>query len=541
MKRWNGWGRTDYGYHFAESSQAFVEKIVGKGEIIPDASLESVLKKVPQSRLPESALYTSDAESRLRHARGQSSPDWIAMRYGTVDQFPDAVAMPTQKEDIEMILNLAKNEHFNIIPYGGGTSVVGHINVEDNGAPTLTMDLGAYNRLLHLDEISNTATFGAGVRGPDMEDALKRHGFRFGHYPQSHEFSTLGGWIASRSVGTQCYYYGRIEQLFLGGLMHTPQGNLEMLPFSASAAGPDLRQFALGSEGRMGIISEATVRISPIPEFEHFYAIFYPDWDYGFAALREMVQTRLDVSMLRLLDKFETETTLQLSGKEKLVNLADKGLRLIGMGKERCMMLFGITGTPAGARATLHQVQHIAHQHHGFMEKSYVGKMWFDSRFTTPYLRNNLWESGYAMDTLESVFPWSKIAAVKDEVESALFNGLQDENERLIVFSHLSHMYTDGASLYVTYLFRRTADADQTLERWKKLKKAASEVIVKNHGTISHQHGVGTDHRPYLPLEKGVLGMQSIRNFYSTFDPAGFMNPGKLYKDADYDNRKPNS
>lgn len=532
MKRWNGWGRTDYSYHFAESSKTFVEKIVGAGQQVPDASLETVLKKVPRSRLPENPSCTTDAEIRLRHARGQSFPDWVAMRYGTVNLFPDAVALPTSQEEIEALLSLAKQGHFNLIPYGGGTSVVGHINIEDADTPTLSVDLGNYNQLIHLDAISNTATFGAGVRGPDMEDALKTHGFRFGHYPQSHEFSTLGGWIASRSVGTQCYYYGRIEQLFLGGCLHTPQGTLEMPPFSASAAGPDLRQFVLGSEGRMGILSQATVRISPLPEFEHFYGVFYPDWESGFAALREMVQARLDVSMLRLLDRFETETTLQLSGKEKLVSLADKGLRILGMGEERCMMLFAITGTAAGAHATLRQMQHIARKHHGFVEKSMIGKMWFDSRFTTPYLRNNLWESGFALDTLESVFPWSKVAAVKDEVEAALFNGLQDENERLIVFSHLSHMYTDGASLYVTYLFRRTADADQTLERWKKLKKAASEVIVRNHGTISHQHGVGIDHRPYLPIEKGALGMEGMRNFYSTFDPTGIMNPGKLYTDG---------
>ena len=530
MKRWNGWGRTDYIYHFADSAKAFVEKKVGKGEKIADADLESVIKKVPKSRLPENKLYSFDPEARICHARGQSLPDWIAMRYGTVNKFPDAVATPTNKEEIETILSLAKKGHFNLIPYGGGTSVVGHINIEDDRVPSLSVDLEKYNQLIHLDEISNTASFGAGVRGPDMKDTLQKHGFRFGHYPQSHEFSTLGGWIASRSVGTQCYYYGRIEHLFLGGLMHTPQGKIEMPPFSASAAGPDLRQFALGSEGRMGIISEATVRISPLPEFEHFYAVFYPDWENGFAALREMVQSRLDVSMLRLLDKFETDSTLQLSGKEKLVTLADKGLRLIGQGEERCLMLFGITGSFAGARSTLHQMEHIAHQHHGFVEKSFIGKMWFDSRFTTPYLRNNLWESGFALDTLESVFPWSKVAQVKDEIETALFTGLEKENEKLIVFSHLSHMYTDGASLYVTYLFRRSQDAEQTLERWKKLKTAASETIVRNHGTISHQHGVGSDHRPYLPQEKGELGIQAIQNFYHTFDPEGIMNPGKLYK-----------
>ncbi len=531
MKRWNGWGTEDYTYHFAPSAQAFVERIVGKGQIMQDASLETVLNKVPSARLPQHALLDQDGEERLRRARGQSFPDWVAMRYGTVNSFPDAVASPTSQEEIEILLDLAKKHHFSVIPYGGGTSVVGHINPEQSDTPVLTVDMGKFNHLIDLDAVSQRATFGAGVRGPDMEEALAEHGFRFGHYPQSHEFSTLGGWIASRSVGTQCYYYGRIEQLFLGGKLHTPQGEVFLPSFSASAAGPDLRQFVMGSEGRMGIISEATVRIAPIPEFEHFYAVFFPDWESGFSALREIVQARLDVSMLRLLDKFETETTLQLSGKEKLVNFADKGLRLLKMGDERCMMLFGLTGSEAVARTTLKQIRHITGQHHGFLEKSFIGKMWYDSRFTTPYLRNNLWECGYALDTLETVFPWSQVADVKDEIEHALFTGLESVNEKLIVFSHLSHMYTDGASLYVTYLFRRTADADQTLERWKKLKKAASEVIVKNGGTISHQHGVGIDHRPYLPLEKGELGMRSMQNFYQTFDPDKLMNPGKLYEE----------
>lgn len=531
MKRWNGWGKDEYHYHFAPSAKAFVENIVGKGEIIPDASLESVIKKVSKSRLPQNPLFDDSADVRVRRARGQSFPDWAAMRYGSVDTFPDAVASPTSQEDIESILALAKKEKFNVIPYGGGTSVVGHINPEKGDSPTLTVDMCAYDQLLNLDEISHTATFGAGASGPQIEDALAVRGFKLGHYPQSHEFSTLGGWIASRSVGTQCYYYGRIEHLFLGGSMHTPQGRLDMPAFSASAAGPDLRHFALGSEGRMGIISDATVRISPLPEFEHFYAVFYPDWDHGFAALREMVQARLDVSMLRLLDKFETESTLQLSGKEKLVKFADSGLRLIGIGEERCMMLFGITGLAPIARNTLRQAYAIARKHKGFLERSFIGKLWYKSRFTTPYLRNNLWECGYGLDTLETVFPWSKVAEVKDEVEEALFTGLEAENEKLIVFSHLSHMYTDGASLYVTYLFRRTADAEETLERWKKLKAAASQVIVKHGGTISHQHGVGVDHRPYLPSEKGELGMESMRAFYEACDPNHIMNPGKLYKD----------
>ena len=531
MKRWNGWGSEDFFYPMPASAGLYLKKVVGEEKHLEDIKISEIINKIPESRIPDHNLITKDLEQRLRHSRGQSLPDWISLRYGSIDMFPDGVSFPISESEVKEIINYAKSNDFQLIPYGGGSSVVGHINVITREQPTITVDMSSINSLIDLDEISHIATFGAGIIGPDIEAILSNRGFRLGHYPQSHEFSTLGGWIASRSVGTQSYYYGRIEDLFLGGRVITPSGILELPVFPASAAGPDIRNIVLGSEGRLGFITKASVRISPIPEYEGFYAIYFPNWNVAFNAIREIVQSRIYVSMLRLLDSSETETTLQLAGKEKLVSLANKGLRLFGIGPEKCLVLFGLTGSKASTQLAYRQVKSIAHKFSGFIDRFFTGKLWYKSRFTTPYLRNTLWDYGYALDTLETAFSWSKAASVLKEIENSLEKCLLEENEKTLVFGHLSHMYSIGASLYITYIFRRTKDPDITLDRWKRLKTAASKIIVKRGGTISHQHGIGTDHAPYLEAEKGECGMKLIRSAIKALDPELMMNRHKLIGD----------
>lgn len=528
MKRWNGWGTEGTPYPLPPSAAQYLKTIVGEGQPQPDASLESVLKSVPASRLPLHHLIHNEPEERVRHARGQSMADWIALRSGQIGVFPDGVAYPASDEDVRSLIDYAHHTGARLIPYGGGSSVVGHINPAAGDQPVLTVDMTRMNALLDLDTTSGIATFGAGVRGPELEAALNAQGFTLGHFPQSFEYSTLGGWVASRSVGTQCYYYGRIEQLFLGGRIETPAGSLEMPVVPASAAGPDLRQLVLGSEGRMGILTSAAMRVRRLAQREKFYAVFFPDWEHGFEALREIIQTRIPLSMCRLLNAEETETTLQLSGKEKFVNIAHSGLGLIGIGSQRTMLLFGVTGESSVTRTAYAAASAIAHAHGGFSVDFVIGHTWYKSRFTTPYLRNTLWEKGYALDTLETALPWSRITAAVNDIQSTLQHCLDETGERVLVFTHLSHMYTDGASLYVTYLFRQAADPAETLSRWQRMKSAASQKIVQYGGTISHQHGVGTDHAPYLPAEKGELGMQALQNAFHFFDPEGLMNPGKL-------------
>jgi len=454
-------------------------------------------------------------------------PDWIALRSGRIPAFPDGVAFPTHTDDIARLLTYAAEEDVRIIPYGGGTSVVGHINPEPGRRPVLTVSLRRMNRLSHLDSISQLATFGAGVTGPELEAQLRAHGFTLGHYPQSFEFSTLGGWVVTRSSGQQSLGYGRIENLFAGGILLAPAGELRMPPFPASAAGPDLRQLILGSEGRIGILTDVTVRISPLPEREEFHAVFFPDFTGGIAATRRIVQERLPLSLLRLSTPVETRTTLALAGHERIIGLLEAMLGVRGAGEDKCMLLCGFTGRPNIIRDARHSVIDMAREHGGIHVGRRFGEQWIEGRFRTPYLRNTLWDLGYAVDTLETATTWENVPRVVEQIERALHTSLPD-GERIHVFTHLSHVYPQGASVYTTYLFRLATDPAVTLARWEALKGAASRAIVSCGGTISHQHGVGRDHRPWLEAEKGALGMEVLADVIGRFDPSGIMNPGVL-------------
>jgi len=530
MKRWNGWGDTTTDYPLPENASEFLDQRVGPGQPPQDKTLEEIVAAVPESRLPPQHLVDTDPELRVRHARGQSLPDMIAMRSGQIEAFPDGVAFPTTAADVANLIRYAAEVGAKLIPYGGGTSVVGHINPEPGEVPVLTVNLQRLSRLVHFDEKSHLATFGAGVQGPDLEAQLRAHGFTLGHFPQSLELSTLGGWIATRSSGQQSLRYGRIENLFAGGRVITPAGTLELPDFPASAAGPDLRELVLGSEGRLGIITEATVRVTPLPEREKFHAVFFPNFELGRTAVREISQSGLPLSMMRLSTAVETTTTLALAGHERLIGTLESLLALRGVGDEKCMLMLGFTGGRALVKMARKETLDICKAHDGIHVGQQFGNQWQKSRFRTPYLRNSLWEVGYAVDTLETATNWSNVPAMIKAIEKALHGAAAPFNERVHVFTHLSHIYPQGASVYTTYLFRLGADAAETTRRWLAFKTAASEAIVARGGTISHQHGVGTDHAPYLEAEKGKLGLAVIRDSFNRFDPDGILNPGKLIR-----------
>jgi alkyldihydroxyacetonephosphate synthase len=528
MKRWNGWGNPDTSYPVPDSGRDYLRSVLGDLFAPPDARLQDVLARVPSSRLPEHALVDRGAESRVQHARGQSLPDWVALRSGQIPVFPDGVAFPESEDQVRTLIEFARQVSARVIPYGGGSSVVGHINPLAGDAPVLTVDMSRMDRLLELDETSCVATFEAGVAGPALETCLAAHGYTLGHFPQSHEYSTLGGWIAARSSGQQSFYYGRIEALFAGGRLVTPQGQLDLPQFPASAAGPDIKEMVLGSEGRLGIISQAAVRVRPRPQAEQFHGVFFPSWEQGVAAVRSIAQEGVSVSMLRLSNPIETATTLILSGKS-WIGPADRGLRWLGFGDSRCLLVFGVTGRAALVRLARREAAAICRRYGGLFVGSLAGRTWEKSRFLAPYLRNTLWECGVAVDTLETALPWKDVESVAVEIPTVIRSAGEVQGEKVLVFAHLSHVYHDGASVYTTLLFRRTPDPDQLLERWRSMKQAASLAIQRHGGTISHQHGVGVDHVPYLPAEKGVLGMQAIRYVCAAFDPQGMMNPGKLF------------
>lgn len=528
MRRWNGWGDDTVTYPLPVSAPRFLEEWLGPATPPPDASFEEVVTTVPPSRLPAHPLVSVDAADRLRHARGQSLPDWIALRSGRISSFPDGVAYPTLDDQVCDLIRYAQEVGAGVIPFGGGTSVVGHINPPPGDTPVLTVDLSRLSQIRRFDETSHLATFGAGIAGPDLEAQLRARGYTLGHFPQSFELSTLGGWVSTRSTGQQSLGYGRIENLFAGGRLEAPAGTLEIPTFPASAAGPDIREMVLGSEGRLGILTEVTVRVRPLQEREDFHAVFFPDFERGQVAVRQILQAGLSLSMQRLSTSTETATTLALAGHEGMINALERLLSLRGVKQEKCMLLLGFMGSNPLVRVTRKQALRIARKHDGVHVGRIFGKQWYKNRFRSPYLRNTIWEMGYAVDTLETATHWTKVSRMLDAIESALRTGLADIGERVHIITHLSHVYPHGSSIYTTFLFRIAPDSDETLRRWQVLKKAASQAILALGGTISHQHGVGEDHMPYLSSEKGPLGMAAIRDLCHRFDPKGIMNPGKL-------------
>lgn len=531
MRRWNGWGDERTEVHLPDAGAAFLAARLGPGQPLADASLAEVLAQVPPSRLPEHPLISRDAEVRVRHARGQSLPDWLAMRSGAFGVFPDAVGLPGTPAQIRALLDWARQQDAVVIPYGGGTSVAGHINPAASPRPVLTLSLARMTQLLDLDEESRIATFGPGANGPQVEAQLRARGYTLGHFPQSWELSTLGGWVASRSSGQQSLRYGRIEQLFAGGTLETFAGSLQLPTFPASAAGPDLRELVLGSEGRFGVISEVRVRINPLAEQERFYAVFLPDWPRALAGVRALAQARIPLSMLRLSNTIETETQLALAGHPRQIALLERYLALRGAGAGKCLLTFGVTGERRQNALSLRQTRRLLKRFGAVFTGTLLGRKWAEGRFRFPYLRHGLWSAGYAVDTLETATDWGNVDALQQAVEHSLRHGLADQGERVHVFTHLSHVYGQGSSLYTTYLFRPGPDYATALARWRVLKHAASQAIARHGGTISHQHGVGRDHAPYLEHEKGPLGLAALRSLARHFDPDQRLAPGVLLED----------
>lgn len=528
MRRWNGWGDDSIEFALNTDALAFLQQRIGTGTASRDAGLAQVCEQVPPTHLMPHRLIDTRAETRVRHSLGQSLPDWLRLRYGQVGHFPDGVAFPESSEEVRELLDYAGAHDIAVIPYGGGTSVVGHLSVPPGDKPVLTIDLSRLSRLIDLDRDAQLATFGAGVFGPDLEAQLRAHGYTLGHFPQSFEYSTLGGWVVTRSSGQQSLRYGRIEQLFAGGRVETPQGRLDIPTFPASAAGTDLREMLLGSEGRIGILTEATVRITPLSQQEEFHAVFFPDWERAQTAVRSIAQAKLPLSMLRLSNATETLTTLTLAGHKKLIALLESYLGWRGCKDEKCLLLIGASGQKATVKHALKSALQIARAQHGVHLGRRMGEKWKQGRFRNVYLRNSLWQQGYAIDTVETACDWPKVQPMMQALEQAARDALAERGEKVHAYTHLSHLYAQGASVYSTFVYRLSGDFETDYARWLTLKTAVCQAIVAQGGTISHQHGVGTDHAPYLMAEKGELGVAAMGQLFRHFDPKGIMNPGKL-------------
>ncbi|WP_084516241.1 FAD-binding oxidoreductase [Microbacterium luticocti] len=518
--RWDVWGDGSHPTTLPPGAKAIAAALLrGRPHPLPRPA-PPVLPPVRLSdddlaALRETAEVTCDDEVRRRHLGGKSTPDLLRRRLGVTDPAPDAVALPRTHAEVAALLRVCDDRGIAVVPFGGGTSVVGGVTpcggtdaTTARVRPVLALDLSRTQALIALDETSLLATFGAGTTGPQAEELLAAHSLTLGHFPQSFEFASLGGFAATRSSGQASSGYGRFDDLVHRLRVATPVGDLDLGRAPRSAAGPDLRELILGSEGAFGVITELTVRVRRRPAATGYGAWTFPDFESGAAALRELVQRGIRPTVIRLSDATETRVNAALGGHLT---------RLRG-----CLAVATFEAeTAAQAAQARERTAAVCAAHGGRDRGDEPARSWERGRFSSPGLRDALLDVGVLAETLETATTWADLPALKDAVTTALRSQLRSP----VVMCHISHVYPAGASLYVTVA--AAADADP-LAQWARAKDAASRAVVASGATITHHHAVGRDHRPFLADEIGPLGVAVLRSVKHTLDPHGIMNPGVL-------------
>jgi alkyldihydroxyacetonephosphate synthase len=470
---------------------------------------------------PEHVLCDDDA--RLLRAAGRSYLDLLRLRGSGPLTAPDAVVLPGSVAEVAAVLKTCAQAGVAVVPFGGGTSVVGGVSpLRGRFAAVVALDLRRMDRLVSVDLQALTATFEPGVRGPAAEQLLASYGLTLGHFPQSYEHASLGGYAATRSAGQASTGYGRFDELVVGLELQTPAGPLALGRGAATAAGPDLLAVALGSEGVLGVVTSVTVKVRRVPAVKRYEGVFFKTWTAGCAALREMEQERVAPDVARLSDPDETRSHLALAGTGGVKGRVGKAVLAVRGYRGGCLAVFGWEGTESGVAARRKASLSVAGRHGAFVVGTAVGERWEHGRYDGPYLREDLLDAGYLVETLETSATWSQLDATHAAVRAAL----QQQLPRSIVMCHVSHLYAHGASLYFTVLAAR--DPEDPVGQWQRAKDAACDAIVAGGATITHHHAVGTDHRDWMTAEVGPLGVEVLRAVKATLDPTGILNPGKL-------------
>lgn len=534
--RWWGWGQDGEAPPLPPAVDALLASELGVRAPagapprvgLAEVALPQTALRAAQRRALEAAVgaehVAEDRAARVAHAGGKGYADLVRLRAGDGSRAPDAVVAPGSAAQVAAVLATCAAEGVAVVPFGGGTSVVGGVDALRGAHPAvLALDLTRLHRVLDLDRRSLTATVEAGMLGPELERLLGNAGLTLGHFPQSFEYSSVGGWIATRSAGQASTGHGRIEDLVEAVRFEAPAGPLTTRSVPASAAGPSLRELLLGSEGTLGVVTAATLRVRAAPGARRYAGWLFRSFDEGREALRDLAQADAAPDLARLSDVEETRLNLALAAKGgSIERLARRYLRARA-GNAPCLAVTGIEGAPdevARRRSVLAQAMRSAGAV-GLGEGA--GRAWLRGRYAAPYLRDELLDRGVLVETFETATNWGALDGVYHAVHAALTGALPGPGT---VMCHLSHLYRSGASLYFTVL--APVEAGTELERWAALKRAALDAMLANGATITHHHAVGRDHSPWLAGEIGELGVEVLRAAKQRLDPAGIMNPGKL-------------
>jgi alkyldihydroxyacetonephosphate synthase len=547
--KWWGWG--DEAVSFTDADKPalapFLERAIGldvHGETsrpaafddldIPESSLSPALRSDLEAAVGTGFVSTEPLD-RVVHARGKSLRDLVRHRRGDLGRLPDVVVRPADEDDLTAVVRAAIDADAVVIPFGGGTNIAGSLEApDDEERDIVSVDLGRMDKVLAIDDASRLARVQPGVFGPHLEQQLNARGWTVGHFPDSFSYSTLGGWIATRSLGMQSDKYGDVADVTRAVRVVTPAGTLATRPVPHTSTGPSVREMVLGSEGRLGIISEATVHVHRVPEHRVILGYLFPDWPSALAAMHDIAASDASPSVTRVSDANETQFSFATRKDPSPIDrLKSKALTTYLERRRKfdleamCLSFIGYEGTKDHVAAQRKLVGRIVGRHGGLSIGASPGELYDQKKFDTPYIRDYLLDRGALADVSETAAPWSALPTVYGNVianAQGAFDGLHVQG---YIMCHLSHSYHSGACLYFTFGFKPSGDREP-LEEYDAIKSAIQQTFVDSGATLSHHHAVGTEHAPWLEQDISAPGVAMLRALFDGIDPGANLNPGKI-------------
>jgi alkyldihydroxyacetonephosphate synthase len=547
--KWWGWGVEGVSFHH-ENKPAFRPFVVNAIDLDVNASPAAPMSledlPIPAPMISAELLAelrdavgsenaVQDDLDRIVHTYGKSARDLLRIRAGDIPRVPDAVVYPGDEAEVQLIVDRAVAADAVLIPYGGGSSFSGSLHApEDETRPVISVDLGRLNQVIDIDEDSGLARIQAGAQGPDLEEQLGARGWVLGHYPDSFTHSTLGGWVATRSSGMQSDKYGDISDIARGMRVVMPGKVLQLRPLPSTSTGPSVREMVLGSEGRLGVITEVTVQVHRIPELRVILGYLFPSWEAGLAAMQEISTSDAHPSITRVSDAKETAFTFatrKKSSRISISSLVSKGLMKVLERRgwnldEVCLSFIGYEGGKAHVARQKKIVKDIVGKHGGILVGKGPGELYDQKKFDTPYIRDFLLDRGAIGDVSDTAAPWSKLLPLYRNVIAAAEKVYAQLGVAGWIMCHLSHSYHSGACLYFTFAFKH--DGVDPLGQYEPLKNAIQQAFVDSGGTLSHHHAVGTEHAAWLEQDISAPGVHMIDGLFTAMDPGRNFNPGKI-------------
>ena len=475
---------------------------------------------------------STDDHDRVVHTYGKSIRDLLRIRANHLPRTPDVVLYPADEHEVQLIVVAAVAANAVIIPFGGGTNISGSLEPQPHEERTIiSLDTGRLARVLDIDEESGLARIQAGAQGPDIEKQLAERGWTMGHFPDSFTHSTLGGWVATRSSGMQSDKYGDIADIVRGLRLVRPGGIVDLRPVPSASTGPSVREMIVGSEGRLGVITEVVVQVHRVPAVREVLGYFFPTWKAGMAAMREIAESDASPSITRISDARESgfsfatrkaSTGITAAGTNALMRvLTARGWNL----DELCLSFIGYEGSASHVRYEKHLVGSIIRKHGGIGVGKGPGALYDQKKFDTPYIRDFLLDRGAAADVSETAAPWSRLQEVYDETIAAANRVYDELGVHGWIMCHLSHSYHSGACLYFTFAF---VTGDDPLGEYQQVKSAVQQAFIDHGATLSHHHAVGVEHAPWMEQDLSEEGVALMRGLFTSADPGEHFNPGKI-------------